>query len=295
MALRGKSATGAVLLSGHVWPLSNPNRVKQWLAAVRRNEKWRPTRHSVVCKRHFDEDDYEKKTTYGTKPLITMLRPTAVPHIFAWSKETTPAQSARRERVKKKLDMEEKQNQQRDAAFSDVGAQMEISTERNIPDVPYREDCTQTDAIETKTTGTQSEPPSRFTAKWFMNDREGLHFYTGLGNYNTFMFVLSLLGAAAYELRYYGDVIHSLSIEDQFLLTLMKLRRNQTHFELSRDGLPRGYRCERVATANRKGASKYVVSKGQLELLIACRFSMKKMGEMLNVSTKTVKRRMMKV
>ena len=50
---------------GHAWPFLDPKRAKLWLSAVRREESWRPTKHSLVCKQHFDKNDYESVTTYG--------------------------------------------------------------------------------------------------------------------------------------------------------------------------------------------------------------------------------------
>ena len=82
--------------------------------------------------------------------------------------------------------------------------------------------------------GIQSCEPSRYSASWFRNDQEGLHFYTGLQSYYKFLFVLSSLGPAAGSLNYYHKVVPQLSIEDQFFLTLIKLRRNKPNFELSR-------------------------------------------------------------
>lgn len=50
--------------TGHVFPFSDKNGVKAWEVAVRR-DCWKPTKHSVVCKNHFDSSDYEEKTNYG--------------------------------------------------------------------------------------------------------------------------------------------------------------------------------------------------------------------------------------
>ena len=59
---------------GHAWPLSDPQRVKAWLAAAGREEKWRPTKHSVVCKAHFDEEDYECKTSSGILIFLSLTK-----------------------------------------------------------------------------------------------------------------------------------------------------------------------------------------------------------------------------
>lgn len=73
----------------------------------------------------------------------------------------------------------------------------------------------------------------------FQADSESIHFYTGLESYIKFRFVLSTLGPAASCLEYYHGTIPPLAIEEQFFLTLIKLRRNWEHFELSRRfGIP---------------------------------------------------------
>ncbi|KAE8747067.1 hypothetical protein FOCC_FOCC006205 [Frankliniella occidentalis] len=50
-------------------------------------------------------------------------------------------------------------------------------------------------------------------------------YFTGLENFDKFMLVLHSLGPARYELKYRYHTVESVSIEDQFLMTLMKLRR----------------------------------------------------------------------
>ena len=66
------------------------------------------------------------------------------------------------------------------------------------------------------------------------SDKELVHFYTGLESYEKFKFVLSTLGPVVYHLNYYNDITPPLCITDQFLLVLMKLRRNYSNFELSK-------------------------------------------------------------
>ena len=80
----------------------------------------------------------------------------------------------------------------------------------------------------------QTDCISAFSAKEFMFDPAGIHFYTGLETYKKFSFVLSTLGPAANHLNYYNGWNPSLNIEDQFFLTLIKLRRHKANFELSR-------------------------------------------------------------
>jgi hypothetical protein len=69
-----------------------------------------------------------------------------------------------------------------------------------------------------------------FTAREF--DDKTLHFYTGVGTYARLTVILNTLGAAVTSLNCYYGFIPSLSIEDQFLMTLVKLRTHPTNYEL---------------------------------------------------------------
>jgi len=68
----------------------------------------------------------------------------------------------------------------------------------------------------------------------FVLDPAAIHYYTGLENYSKFCFVLSTLGPAAYCLNYRWRQCNDISVENQFFLTLMKLRLHTPNFELSR-------------------------------------------------------------
>ena len=74
----------------------------------------------------------------------------------------------------------------------------------------------------------------RFSSSFFIHDPKGIHYYTGLEDYEKFNFVFDTLRPAAYELNYYHNVIPSISVIDQFFLTMIKLREHTTHFSLSR-------------------------------------------------------------
>ncbi len=55
---------GCVNRGGHAFPWSDKVRTKAWIVAVKR-DCWKPSKHSVVCKAHFDHEDYATKTVYG--------------------------------------------------------------------------------------------------------------------------------------------------------------------------------------------------------------------------------------
>jgi len=86
--------------------------------------------------------------------------------------------------------------------------------------------------ISTQDCGTQANS-APMSHKNFQNDDKGIHFYTGLETFVKFLFVFNTLGAASYQLCYlYGAV--EMDVIDQFFLTLIKLRRHTSNFELSR-------------------------------------------------------------
>ena len=66
--------------------------LNQWINAVKRAD-WKPTKHSVLCEKHFQPDDYvcgtknlaslyDPKTSKDLIPTKKYLKPDAVPSIF---------------------------------------------------------------------------------------------------------------------------------------------------------------------------------------------------------------------
>ena len=88
--------------------------------------------------------------------------------------------------------------------------------------------------MESTSTSTSTQtvrlPVQLYSAKRFSNDQ--LHYFTGLETYAKFCLVLDSLGPAAYELNYYSGWAPPISVEDQFLLTLIKLRLHSANAEL---------------------------------------------------------------
>lgn len=63
-----------------------------------------------------------------------------------------------------------------------------------------------------------------------MNNDAVIHYYTGLESHKKFLFVLQILGPAAYHLQY--KLPCCLSVQNQFFLTLIKLRVHHTNYKL---------------------------------------------------------------
>lgn len=68
----------------------------------------------------------------------------------------------------------------------------------------------------------------------YKEDDKSIKFYTGFESYKKFQFVYSTLSPMAHKIRYYRSNVVNLSTEDQFFLTMMKIRQNKCNFELSK-------------------------------------------------------------
>ncbi|XP_021375725.1 THAP domain-containing protein 3-like [Mizuhopecten yessoensis] len=78
----------------HTFPAKRSDIHRQWVAFVRRKRKdWEPTRHTVLCSAHFEEDCFPLKFRLGLlessgKTVKRTLEEDAVPTIF--NSATTP-------------------------------------------------------------------------------------------------------------------------------------------------------------------------------------------------------------
>ena len=84
---------------GYVFPKDKKLKTK-WRVAIKRADEqkrlWNPSEHSVVCRKHFKTADFvEPKITYGEKRR-QVLKPDAVPSLFAFKKASTDLTDRRR-------------------------------------------------------------------------------------------------------------------------------------------------------------------------------------------------------
>lgn len=85
------------------------------------------------------------------------------------------------------------------------------------------------------TIGTQTSNILRlFSTELLLTDNQSVNFYTGLESYAKFNLVLSTLMPMAYDIQYRWTRVIGTSIEDQFLMLLIKLRRNKPDFEIGK-------------------------------------------------------------
>lgn len=178
----------------------------------------------------------------GTKALIKRLKPNAVPSVFLHKPPKKPNHQAISRHIRYEERCQKKEPTQGSCSADDiimendicVGADCAIEEEEEEFEDNSSMDC----AVELKqfaVSSTQTAPcvPSMSAAN-FKTDPEGLNYYSGLEDYDKFKFVLQTLGQAAYHLNYYYCRVEQISVEDQFFMTLVKLRRKKTNFELSR-------------------------------------------------------------
>ncbi|XP_069102281.1 uncharacterized protein [Argopecten irradians] len=241
------SVPGCHNRGGHSFPTESKLR-KAWICAIKRGNTrfslWEPNQHSVVCKMHFKDDDYSQETSYGSSPLHQRLKKGVVPSVFSWTDEPSPQDYARGQRVmnrgiKRKLlvELDAVANTESDDNLHivpDIGLNVEICDDETGEVLQENETKSDISVPTTFTSSTQTPAHPMFNIYNFIDDDAGIHFYTGLENYFRFLFVLRTLGPAAYSLEYIGHQVCNMSVENQFFMTLMKLRRHTTNFELSR-------------------------------------------------------------
>ncbi|XP_059166722.1 zinc finger protein 454-like [Physella acuta] len=76
---------------GHLFP-KNKELCSKWIAAIKKREKpyhgkWEPSKTSMVCKRHFKEEDFKSDVTFATGDprILKCLKKMVVPSIFEWT------------------------------------------------------------------------------------------------------------------------------------------------------------------------------------------------------------------
>jgi hypothetical protein len=166
------------------------------------------------------------------------LRKHAVPSRFAWSDSATVSQLERDARLQQrnshKLEADA-ESVPTVCQCSDLVNEVVIDSETCDAD-----DCVTLEVehpFEKQNCSVSSQtiyPCAPFSIEHFIFDNEGIQFYTGLDSYSDFLFVLATLGPGAYHLNYKFTKSVNLSVENQFFVTLMKLRQHKQHFELSR-------------------------------------------------------------
>ncbi|XP_013420404.1 uncharacterized protein LOC106180817 [Lingula anatina] len=163
-----------------------------------------------------------------TKRSKRQLKPVAVPSLFSWQKEESQAAKNRSNRARRRSDRGEQPQPNPEVVFEGVDVTEEI-IEVDTPDIVL-------EATSAPTTLGDSSTQTPFYPKLSIeelstNDKM-LNYYTGLQNHEHFVYVLSTLGPAAYHLNYRWRKPINISVENQLLLTLVKLRLHSPNKEV---------------------------------------------------------------
>lgn len=172
------------------------------------------------------------------------LKKNAIPSVFSWTKPTSTAWDREQRYFRRTSRKELFPCISQQESFGDAIhtlAEENLGSVPQVTDFQYEIEITTTDQSEhsaqlaQNTTSTQTPHTFRlFSFEDMMSDAKSVLFYTGLENINKFHLVLSTLLPMAHHLHYRGSQVINVMIEDQFLIMLIKLRRNKPDFELSK-------------------------------------------------------------
>ncbi|XP_053618348.1 uncharacterized protein LOC128679886 [Plodia interpunctella] len=240
-------------IGNHSFP--KDKRIRKLWEAATRCKNFRASKWSKICSDHFKPEDYVRYGLYTGLLVNRILKKGTVPSVFTWSKTEDLKCSQRRRRAEARAakredpiislpECNELALNSNMCRFVDK-AQASTSSETAIPD--FEVDCVekavvanipipkivQNDNTSVRESGTQKNYQF-FAVESFRNDDKGIDFYTGLESFKKFMFVFDTLCPEAYSITYSRSCVLGLSVEDQFFLTLIKLKRNKEDYELGR-------------------------------------------------------------
>ncbi|KAL4710741.1 hypothetical protein ACJJTC_004386 [Scirpophaga incertulas] len=223
---------------GHKFP-RDAKLKKLWLKAIRR-VKFEPKSGARVCHKHFVDNDYGKIGKYsGIQHQRRILKKTAIPSVFSWTVQPT-SETAREKRLRIRTSrrnlFQEKdlstQSTNDIQILDDVNVSHQVDISINQP--LSSDIISEVDQIScTKWTQT-SNILRMFSTDLLLTDNESVNYYTGLESYSKFKLVLSTLMPMANDIKYRWSRVVGLSTDDQFLMLLIKLRRNKPDFEIGK-------------------------------------------------------------
>ncbi|KAK6186653.1 hypothetical protein SNE40_005939 [Patella caerulea] len=197
----------------------------KWIQAVRResldgkHKLWEPKATSVVCHSHYKSSDYITTTAAGTGPLYRKIKADAVPSIFDWTSGNENKTEERQMRciLSSNTGMDSCSDEVivcDTSSALDIGTECEITiTESEIKD---NEDSAADVCIKSyEDVLTNTDPRPNTSVDQFIDDDEGMLFYTGLASYTDFLHVLKSLGEASYHLNYLYSQVTNVSVENQ--------------------------------------------------------------------------------
>lgn len=161
----------------------------------------------------------------GTQRMRSTLKRNAMPSVFPWSKQKAEASLKRQERADRR---EEDRSQQPDF---DPGIDLQEVVVESVPSIAIEEPVT--DEVTHTEFFSQTPSWSRLCIEELRSQPKLLKYYTGLEHSAHFDYVLNTLGPAAYHLKYRWRKPNRPKVENQFLITLIKLRLHSPNMELA--------------------------------------------------------------
>ena len=154
------------------------------------------------------------------------MKPGAVPSVFSWSKEKSLNAKQREERLmKRSMEKNKEPDFDRDIQVLEVVVENTV----DMPEVPKDQE----EELNHIESSSQTPSWSRISVADLRSNPKMLRYYTGLEHSAHFDYVLNTLGPAAHHLQYRWRKPTKPAVEDQFLMTLMKLRLHKSNIELS--------------------------------------------------------------
>ena len=164
------------------------------------------------------------------------LKRTAVPSVFQWTPSPKPAARARaraKERCKRRALLPPPTEEVPDIGSLDVAEEVVMDT--NDPSDIDSQPSAPPVVDPSVSSMSQTDPESKalLAIEKISHDDDHIALLTGLESYAKFKFVLQTLGPAANDLDYRWSKSDGVSVENQFLLTIMKLRKHYSNQELA--------------------------------------------------------------
>lgn len=229
--------------SGHKFPL-DPQMKKRWIIAIKRLDPvtkkiWQPSLSSVVCHNHFLPTDYRETLLGERKRLLPEAVPSLMKQNDTESLRGKRAENRRKSRKVAKLtdDCPAKEPYILSTPDAD-GPEVEVlstshqgpaqlpATSHQDPAEIIDEPCS--DSVDIPVTSSNSN--NKFSILKFKDDPSSVLYWTGLDDYEHFMFFFHVLGPATTSLKGLENI--PLLPEDQLFLTLLKLRQGKDNKEL---------------------------------------------------------------
>ncbi|XP_015110151.1 uncharacterized protein LOC107036605 [Diachasma alloeum] len=112
-----------------------------------------------------------------------------------------------------------------------ISPEGESQSQKTQTEINNRNQSTQTDP-KRRDQSSQTGMSLGYSIHDLRNNNEAILYFTGLENYTKFRVVLASLGPGVFTLKYKYWHVQNVSVEDQLFITLWKLRRNTSDFEL---------------------------------------------------------------